>query len=307
MPVNRKTQLLDCWHSWKPTTTEPWNARRVAHLHRRAGFAGTWQEIKRDLAAGHDAAIQRFIDGKAYETAVPEDFDSLAELIGNAAAASDNPNRLQAWWLYRMIFSSDPLTERVCLMWHHHFATSNTKVNNIGSMHRQNQLFRKYGRGEFGELFAQVIRDPALLIFLDADSNRAGHPNENLGREMLELFSVGQNNFTEADVMNVSKALTGWTVEEDRFEFAKKHHDDSEKVILGKTGTWNGDDAIRIALDHPATAQRVTFRVCQMLMGENVVNDEQLTNLADEFRKQNMNIDWAAEDNLEFEAFLCSA
>ncbi len=303
MLKTEKESLVESWQPWVPTEKQPWDARRVAHLHRRAGFAGTWKEIQRDIAAGHAATVERFLNGKAYETAVPEDFESLAELIGDAAATSGNPNRLQAWWLYRMIFSPDPLTERLCLMWHHHFATSNSKVGDIGAMYRQNQLFRKYGRGDFGELFAQVIRDPAMLVYLDANSNRVGHPNENLGREMLELFSVGRGNFGESDVRNVSKALTGWTVKNDQFEFVKKNHDNSEKVILEKTGKWNGDDAMRIALEHPGTAKRITFRVCQMLMGEGVVSDDQLTNLAKEFGKQNMNVDWLLKTVLSSKLF----
>ena len=103
------------WRPWSPSGDEPWDGRRAAHLHRRAGFAGTWKEIQRDVTDGHQAAIKRFLEGKAYETAVPEDIESLSEILGKAAAASENPSRLQAWWLYQMIFSPDPLGERMKL------------------------------------------------------------------------------------------------------------------------------------------------------------------------------------------------
>ena len=109
---------------------------------------------------------------------------------------------------------------------------------------------------------------------------------------MLELFSVGSGNFSEADVLNASKALTGWTVNKDRFDFNNERHDDSNKVILGKRGKWNGDDAVRIAMEHPATAKRITTRVCDLLMGEKVVGEDQLQNLADNFSKRNMDLDW---------------
>ncbi|MFK7769764.1 MAG: DUF1800 family protein [Mariniblastus sp.] len=299
--------IAECWQPWSPTKTQPWNARRVAHLHRRAGFGATWTEIERDLKSGHQASVERFLAGRVYDYGVPDEFNSLAELIGNAASTSDNPNRLQAWWLYRMIFTPNPLTEKVCLLWHHHFATSNAKVNDIASMHRQNQIFRKYGRGEFGELLGRVVHDPAMLVFLDADSNRVGHPNENLGRELLELFSLGQGNFEEKDVTNASKALTGWTVKEGRFEFAKERHDNSEKVLLGMKGAWTGDDVLRIVLNHRATSKRITARVCEMLMGENVVSDSQMKSLADGFQKQNLSIDWLLRTVLKSNLFFSDA
>ena len=112
-----------------------------------------------------------------------------------------------------MLFGPDPLTERLTLLWHDHFATSNRKVDNLALMRRQNELFRKLGRGPFGELLGAVVRDPALLIWLDAPSNRKGHPNENLARELMELFTLGIGHYTEDDVKEAARALTGWRVD----------------------------------------------------------------------------------------------
>ena len=295
------------WGKWSPSKLEPWDVRRVVHLHRRAGFGATWNEIQRDLADGHDASIARLMSGQAYRTAVPEDFDSTAELIGTSAIGSGNPNRLQAWWLYRMLFSPDPLGERLALMWHDHFATSNHKVEDIRSMHRQNQLFRQYGRGDYARLCTNVIRDPAMLIYLDANSNRKSHANENLGREMLELFTVGTGNFEESDVAQAARALTGWNVKDDKLVFVPEHHDLGEKMLLGKRGNFDGDDALRISLEHPATARRITRRICRLFMGEDVVSEPALTDLAKMFADQRMNVSWLVETILSSKLFFIDA
>src|SRR5262249_55231055 len=150
-----------------------------------------------------------------------------------------------------------PLAERLTLLWHNHFATSNLKVENLTLMWRQNELFRKLGRGPFGELLAAVVHDPAILVWLDAPSNRKGHPNENLARELMELFSMGVGHYSEADVKEAARTLTGWTVEEGAFAEVASNHDGGEKTILGHKGKWKGDDLVRLVLEHPATARRL--------------------------------------------------
>ena len=296
MNAQRKIASNQCtnsaWDTWSPCESQPWNAKRVVHLHRRAGFAATWEEIERDLRDGPEAAIQRLLDGQAYESGVPENFEQLENTIRRGAAGSHSADSLQAWWLFRMLYSPDPLGERLALTWHQHFATSQFKVRNLRLMRQQNQLFRKLGRGNFDALFSSVIRDPAILIYLDATENKAEHPNENLGREMMELFSIGVGNYSEADVHDAARSLTGWSVKDRKFQFDLDHHDMEEKLVLGKRGKHRGEDLIKIVLEHPATARRITWRVCQMLMGEAVVNESALDELATQFRNQNMNISW---------------
>jgi uncharacterized protein (DUF1800 family) len=168
----------DSWAPYVPDDRSPWDLRRVVHLHRRAGFAATWSEIQRDLKDGPQASIDRLLAGKAAAQGVPPDFAATADLLGETAASSGDPARLKAWWVYRMLYGPDPLTERLALMWHDHFATSNLKVDNLHAMRQQNELFRKLGRAPFGELLNAVVRDPAMLAWLDAPVNRKGHPNE---------------------------------------------------------------------------------------------------------------------------------
>lgn len=301
------TASSSTWNAWTPSDSEPWNAKRVAHLHRRAGFAATWTEIERDLRDGPATAIQRLLDGKAYVSSVPENFEQLDNTIRNSAVGSNNADNLQAWWLFRMLYSPDPLGERLCLLWHQHFATSQYKVRNLRLMAQQNQLFRKLGRGYFDELFTHVLRDPAILIYLDATDNQADHPNENLGREMMELFSMGVGNYTEADVHEAARSLTGWTVKDNQFQFQSDFHDPEEKLVLGNRGNHRGEDLIKIVLDHPATARRITWRICQMLMGENVVDESALNELADQFRDHRMNISWLLEKVLRSKLFFDDA
>src|SRR5205085_10392276 len=141
--------------------------------------------------------------------------------------------------------------------WHNHFATSNAKVEDLAAMRHQNELFRRHARAPFGALLAGVVRDPALLVWLDAPANRREHPNENLARELMELFTLGLGPYTEADVKEAARALTGWTVADGRFREDAARHDDGEKTVLGRAGRWGGDDLVALLLDHPATARRL--------------------------------------------------
>jgi hypothetical protein len=274
------------WAPYVPTEDAPWNLRRVVHLHRSAGFAATWGEIQRDLKDGPQASVDRVLTGKAATDGVPEGFHKTAELLGEAAAPSGDPARLKAWWIYRMLFGPDPLTERLVLLWHNHFATSNLKVENLAFMRRQNELFRKLGRGPFGELLSAVVHDPAMLVWLDAPSNRKGHPNENLARELMELFSMGVGHYTEVDVKEAARALTGWSVDEESFLEIPARHDAGEKTILGHKGPWKGDDLVRMVLVHPATSHRLAWRICELFLGEEALRIADIDSLAYGLRPQ---------------------
>jgi uncharacterized protein (DUF1800 family) len=279
----------------------------VVHLHRRAGFAATWDEIQRDLKDGPRGCIDRLLAGKARSQGVPEDFEKTAELLAEAAAASRDPARLKAWWVYRMLFSPDPLTERLTLMWHNHFATSNLKVQDLAAMRRQNDTLRKLGRAPFGQLLDAAVREPALLVWLDAQANRKGHPNENLGRELMELFTLGIGHYTEKDVKEAARALTGWTVAEDAFQEVEVRHDPGDKTILGHTGRWTGSDLVRMLREHPATADRLAFRLCELFMGEGAVDVAGVKALARGLREHELDIGWAVETVLRSRAFFGDA
>src|SRR5579871_1773441 len=134
---------MSLWNRYQPSPATPWNVRRVIHLHRRVVFGACWSEIQRDLSQDPQAAVTRVLDGTCRSEGVPENFETLAQTIGDSAADSGSMERLKAWWLYRCLFSPRPLEERLTLMWHNHFATSNLKVNDLRLMKQQNETFRR--------------------------------------------------------------------------------------------------------------------------------------------------------------------
>jgi uncharacterized protein (DUF1800 family) len=288
---------------YHPTPDTPWNLRRVVHLHRRAGFAATWAELQRDLSGDPQDAITRLLEGKSRIDGQPADYETTAKLVADTAVASLLDRRLKAAWVFRMLYGPDPLGERLVLLWHNHFATSNRKVKNLALMQAQNDLFRKYAHAPFGELLATVVHQGAMLQWLDADKNIAGKPNENLARELMELFTLGIGNYTEADVQESARALTGWKVVADEFRFDAKLHDDGSKTILGSTGNHDGDALLKILTDRPATARRLAWRISRMLLAESLADDAMIDQLAEGLHHHDLSIAWAVETVLRSERF----
>jgi len=295
------------WALYSATASAPWDLRRVVHLHRRAGFGATWLELARDLADGPEVAIDRILTGRSRASGVPADFDRISNLIADAAVQLGDVHRLQAWWVYRLLFSPDPLGERLTLLWHNHFATSIEKVHDLRAMRRQNETHRRLARVRFGELLAAAVREPALLVFLDATANRKGRPNENLARELMELFTLGIGHYTESDVKAAARALTGWTFEDGELRELPAEHDDGEKTILGKTGRWSGSQLVAMLADQPATAHRLASRLCGLFMGEHAVDAPAVAALAVGLRDHHLDIAWGVETILRSQAFFASA
>ena len=176
--------------------------------------------------------------------------------------------RLALWWAERMLVTRRPLEEKLTLFWHGHFATGNTKVRDTRMMLRQNEMLRANAAGSFRDLLAGILTDPAMLVYLDNGENRKGHPNENFGRELLELFTMGVGNYTEQDIREASRAFTGWTNDVLEFRFDPATHDDGEKTFLGRTGAFNGDDIIDIILDTPVTAHYISAKLYRFFVRE---------------------------------------
>jgi uncharacterized protein (DUF1800 family) len=295
------------WAPYRPTPESPWDLRRVVHLHRRAGFAATGEVLRRDLEDGPEASVDRLLAGRMLPAGAAAEFERVSATIAEAAVDSRNPDRLKAWWIFRMLLGPDPLTERLTLMWHNHFATGNQKVNDVAAMRRQNDLFRRYARAPFGELLDAATRDPALLNWLDAPSNRKGHPNENLARELMELFTLGIGHYSEGDVKEAARALTGWAVADGAFLEYAANHDPGQKTILGQSGKWAGSDLIRLLLEHPATARRLAGRLCETFMGEGSVRSQDLDELAEGLHAHHLDIGWGVSTILRSRAFFAAA
>ncbi len=173
------------------------------------------------------------------------------------------------WWLDRMIRTDQPLIERMTFIWHDWFASSNEQVNSQQLMLDQNDLFREKALGSFHDLFLAVTANPAMLVFLDGIYNEKGDSNENYAREMMELFSLGADRgaYTEDDVREMARALTGWQAEWSPeagmhdFHFDPSKHDDGEKTVFGQTGNWGWEDAVRMCVEHPLHASFVVTKL----------------------------------------------
>ncbi len=291
------------WAPYRPTATAPWNLERAWMLRRRAGFAATWRELERDVADGPGPAADRVLAGECRSEGIPAEFARTADLLGDAAASASDARRLQAWWLYRALFTPDPLCERLTLMWHDHFATSQLKVDDVGAMRAQNETFRRMGRGPFRTLLREMLRDPALLDWLDAPSNRKGKPNENLARELLELFTLGVGRYNEDDIKGTARALTGLSVVQGQFQTRVRDHDDGEKTVLGKTARFDADSLADHLVSQPAAADRIARRICATFLGEGVADDDSRSKLADQLRGDDLHVGRTVETVLRSELF----
>jgi uncharacterized protein (DUF1800 family) len=294
---------LEPWTPYQAGPEAPWNRRRVVHLHRRAGFAASWPEIERDLKDGPDLSVARLLEANVRGGPKEDDFSSISRALADAAISAGDSDRLKAWWVHRMLCGPDPLGERLTLLWHDHFATSNQKVGDLSAMLRQNELFRTLARAPFGKLLNAVARDPAMLVWLDAPANRKGHPNENLAREIMELFSLGIGNYTEADVKEAARALTGWTVVDGAFHEASDQHDSGQKTLFGRKGAWTGADLVKFLVAMPATSLRLARRLCGLFFGEPQVEEAAIQALALGLRAHELDIGWGVSTILKSREF----
>ena len=246
------------WDRYEPTPDDVWDLRKVAHLHRRAGFGATRAELLRDLEAGPEASVTRLFHPPQLSTEDVEAFDGLRQ----TARSSSNLDLLKVCWLNRILHGPDPLREKLTLFWHGHFATSNKKVESVALMDRQNETMRNHALGRFAALLEAIIADPAMLVWLDGGTSKKGKPNENFAREFLELFTLGTGHYAEHDVREAARAFTGWVRQDSRggfqetptFVHDKSQVDDGVKTFLGQTGPWGPSDIVRTVLERPEAA-----------------------------------------------------
>jgi uncharacterized protein (DUF1800 family) len=220
----------------------------AAHLLRRAGFGGTAAEIQTYAAMERAAAVDAILDVSAAAADVRPTF-----LDDPAVADWDRLYRLQLWWLDRMRTSTAPLQEKMTLCWHGHFVSGQDKVGDATIMYGQNKLFRAEGLGSFRPLVQHMALDPAMLLYLDNGSNVKGAPNENFARELMELFLLGVNQYTQADVVAAARAWTGYNSDPNdrtKYLYRDTKHDKSSKTFMGitKSGVapddWTGPGII---------------------------------------------------------------
>ena len=178
--------------------------------------------------------------------------------------------RLGLWWANRMLATKRPLEEKLTLFWHGHFATGQNKVRDARMMQRQNEMLRAKASGGLRDLLVGILKDPAMLVFLDNGENIKTHPNENFGRELLELFTMGVGHYTERDVREAARAFTGWTNDALAFRFDAAQHDFAEKTFLGRTGPLDGENIIDTILAQPVTGEFVAAKLYRFFVRDDV-------------------------------------
>jgi len=238
----------------------------MAHLLRRAGFGASRDELEAYAARPYEEVVEELI----HPERMPDlDDDVLARYYPHLGANTDNPPSWNGRWIWRMVNSKRPLEEKMALFWHHVFATGWTKSEHTPTMVRHIDMLRRNGLANFRTLLLDLSRDPAMIYWLDNNENHARSINENYGREILELFSMGIGNYTETDIKECARAFTGWTFEhaiplypyghyDSKFVYRAEDHDDGEKTFLGHTGRLNGEDIVDIIAQQEATARFIS-------------------------------------------------
>jgi len=289
-----------------PKAKSAWTIHEAAHLLNRAGFGGSPDEIKAFHAMGREKAVDHLLGAEDAEDDFPkpgwavletylEDArkkfakrrESMREGTGKSAAEKEDLRRqfrraeqqenrrqslgAQGWWFRRMLHTKAPLREKMTLFWHDHFATSLQKVREPYWMLEQNELFRSHALGSFHELTRKIIENPAMMIYLDVQRSQKGGPNENFAREVMELFTLGEGNYTENDIREAARAFTGYAIDrrKGRARHDRRRWDESEKTIFGKRGNFDGGDVVDAIFEQPAVAGFMVRKIWEFFVYEN--------------------------------------
>ena len=273
----------------KPLPANKWDYAKARHLLFRAGFGGPPEEIEKLRGMGLHAAVDHLVEYHKqppctilFDVAPPErplGYESRLEPKERSQLNSERTQRerrqqaqLREWWLRRMVETPRPLQEKLTLFWHDHFAVNYKTFYFTHILYKQNELFRGRAGDNFGALLRGIVHDAAMIRFLDNHVNFKNRGNENLGREILELFSLGEGRgYTEEDLRQASRALTGYSYDHfsGQFRFVATRHDETGKTIFGRKGNWGGDDLVDLVLRQPQTAQYVSKKLFEFFAHEN--------------------------------------
>ena len=238
----------------------------MAHLMRRAGFGAQYDELQDRATKGYEDTLEELLNPNEESNGLELDVAERYFIEWNHFTRG-----VPEYFAWRMINSRNQLEEKMLLFWQGILCTSDSKVQNYAVSYTELEMFRRFGMGSFRDLLVEISKDPAMVYFLDNCLSHKDAINENYGRELLELFSMGvgmdgQFNYTEDDVKECSRAFTGWTIANSvpgqpygrydaRFVYNPGDHDDGIKTFLGETGRFNGEDVVDIIVKQPATAR----------------------------------------------------
>lgn len=267
------------------TTVAAIPQEEARHLLARTGFGASQEEINQYARLDYGQAVYQLLDQINPNPAVKPPiwlFEPLKldrKQMKNASAEEKKAFRkarkikeleLKGWWVAEMINTKSPMTEKMVLFWHNHFTSSLNKVKQPVLLYRQNELFRKYAIGNYKALAHAICKDPAMLGYLDNFKSTKKSPNENFARELLELFTLGEGNYSEQDIKEAARAFTGWSIDRKtgEFMFRKRMHDSGEKLFLGRRGNFDGNDIIEIIFEQPEVAILLTTKIWKEFISE---------------------------------------
>jgi len=321
--MRQLTALLGCFIACLAlpvAASAPLSYDDARHLLNRAGFGATDAEIRGFAGMSREEAAHKLLAGTRTAAATPPpawagQAGPLRYPRGGADASEMDRKQFQqeqireglqlrGWWVNEMLTTPSPLTERMTLFWHNHFVSSQQKVRFAELMYRQNVTLRANALGHFGDLLHAIARDPAMVIYLDNARNRKGTPNENFAREVMELFTLGEGNYSEQDIKEAARAFTGWSIDRDsgNFVFRPFIHDNGTKAVLGRTGNLNGDDVLDALLSQRATAEFITRKLWREFVSPDP-DETQVKRIANRFRDSRYDIKVAVYELLTSDAF----
>ena len=254
-----------------------WDRSAAAHLIYRAGFGATAGTISQMVSAGMQKCVERLINFQKVPDTYPKpdwavpvpDLQAKRKNLSEEEKKKFQQDRrkegqdLKMWWIRRMVMTTRPFQEKLTLFWHGHFATSIQKVRLPYFMWVQNEMLRRNATGSWRKMLKEISKDPAMVIWLDNISNRANGPNENYARELMELFSLGEGNYTEKDIKESARAFTGYSVDRNtqEFIFRENIHDTGKKRFFNRAGNFDGDDIVDIILARPQAPRFIAKKI----------------------------------------------
>ncbi len=301
------------------------STQETRHLLTRVGFTPSEAEVMPLVGLRREAAIDRLLrSAKINQTREPipafvtgppplpaRELKTQEERQEQRRMQIREGMDLKHWWLWEMLTTPNPFAERMTLFWHNHFATSQQKVVRSQAMWQQHQLLRGQALGSFAALLQGIVRDPAMLLYLDNANNRKDAPNENLARELLELFALGESStgggYTELDIKEAARALTGYSIEPDTGEFVLRPRiqDLGMKTILGKTARFDGNGLVDLLLNQAQTARHIVRKLWLEFVSP-TPNESVVQTIASNFAKSNYDITVALRALLTTEEFWSS-
>jgi len=265
-----------------PDADMPWNDQRVRHIYDRFGYGANLSEIQQGLSSNPSDLVDQLVDGVLNAPALTppywanysrDDYDAL----NDDDIYFEHKAEMRRIWIAQKI--DDPFRAKLALFWHNHFVTEEDVYDCNSYMWSYYELLNNYALGNFRRFVEEMGKNAAMLVYLNGNENVAEEPNENYARELMELFTMGENNgYTQTDVEEVSRALTGWRT--DRFDctppyFESQFFDSTNKTIFGQTDNWNYDDVHELifTLRKDQVATFICSKLYRFLVYDQVVEE----------------------------------